>query len=79
MQGWAEGLGPTSPIVKEEKLYGRGSADDGYALYAIIACIKACQLQGLYHPRCVITIEGSEESGSQDYPHYFNQLKSRIG
>lgn len=75
MEGWSEGLGPITPVVKDNRLYGRGGADDGYAIYAIIACIKLLQEQGLPHPRCVITIEGNEESGSEDYPFYFDLYK----
>ena len=38
--GWKEGTGPTSPVVVEDKLYGRGCSDDGYALYSSILAIK---------------------------------------
>ena len=31
MTGWDEGLGPWQPVIKDDKLYGRGGADDGYA------------------------------------------------
>lgn len=31
MTGWSEGLGPWIPVLKGDKLYGRGGADDGYA------------------------------------------------
>ena len=33
MDGWDDGLDPWSPVMKDEKLYGRGAADDGYALF----------------------------------------------
>ena len=39
MDGWDEGMGPWSPVLKEEKLYGRGGADDGYALFASL-CVS---------------------------------------
>ena len=29
MTGWNEGLGPWTPVLRGDKLYGRGSADDG--------------------------------------------------
>ena len=36
MEGWDKDLGPWKPIIKDDKLYGRGGADDGYALFASI-------------------------------------------
>ena len=41
MDGWDEDLGPWSPVLKEEKLYGRGGADDGYALFASLCALNA--------------------------------------
>lgn len=79
MSGWQEGLGPWTPIIKDERLYGRGSADDGYAAYASITAIRALQAQSLPHARCILIIEACEESGSYDLPHYIDNLKDRIG
>ena len=73
--GWDEGKGPTIPVVENERLYGRGSADDGYALYACLLSIKSIQDQGLPHPRIIILIEGAEESGSPDMKEYLKYLK----
>jgi acetylornithine deacetylase/succinyl-diaminopimelate desuccinylase-like protein len=77
--GWAEGLGPCTPVIKNGLLYGRGGADDGYAIYSSIVAIKAIQSQGGKHGRVVIIIEGSEESGSPHLIPYIEQLKDRIG
>ena len=60
--GWLPGLGPTIPKVDGDKLYGRGGADDGYSIFAAITAIKICKDQGLPIPRCVVMIEGDEES-----------------
>ncbi len=79
MTGWREDLGPWTPVMEDEKLYGRGGADDGYAVFASLTAVAALQAQGLPHARCVILIECSEESGSPDLPDYVAALKTRIG
>jgi acetylornithine deacetylase/succinyl-diaminopimelate desuccinylase-like protein len=79
MHGWKEGLGPWRPVVRNDRLYGRGGADDGYAAFAAVAAIAAVQRQRLRLGRCVIIIEASEESGSPDLPHYIETLRDRIG
>ena len=77
--GWREGLGPWAPVLQDGRLYGRGGADDGYALPSALVAIEALQRQGIPHPRCLILIEGCEESGSPDLPYYIEALASRIG
>ena len=79
MEGWKEDLGPWKPVIKDKKLYGRGGADDGYALFASIASINALKEQKIDHPRILILIEFSEESGSPDLPHYMNLCSEVIG
>ncbi len=79
MSGWREDLGPYKPVIEHGRLYGRGSADDGYALYAALAAIHAIDAQRTPRPRCVGLIETSEESGSPDLPAYLDALKSRLG
>lgn len=79
MSGWREGLSPIKPVIEDDKLYGRGSVDDGYSIFAAVLAVKACQELGFSHPRCVITIEGDEESDSKDLPYYYDTLKERIG
>jgi len=79
MLGWADGTGPWQPLLKDDKLYGRGGADDGYALFASIAALLALKQQGIAHGRAVIVIEASEESGSPDLPYYMDHLAARIG
>ena len=41
MTGWSEGLGPWEPVIQGDKLYGRGGADDGYAIYASVTALLA--------------------------------------
>jgi acetylornithine deacetylase/succinyl-diaminopimelate desuccinylase-like protein len=77
--GWAPGLGPWTPVVRDGRLYGRGGADDGYALFGCLSAIAALQEQHLPNARCVILVEGCEESGSTDLPYYIDHLAERIG
>ena len=79
MIGWSEGLGPWTPVLKGDRLYGRGGADDGYAIFGAISALLALHEQGIAHARCVILIEACEESGSVDLPYYVNELAPRIG
>jgi acetylornithine deacetylase/succinyl-diaminopimelate desuccinylase-like protein len=79
MTGWDEGLGPWTPVLRGDRLYGRGGADDGYAIFGSLAAIQALQEQGTPHARCVILIEACEESGSYDLPAYVDHLADRIG
>jgi acetylornithine deacetylase/succinyl-diaminopimelate desuccinylase-like protein len=79
MTGWREGLGPWNPVLEGDKLYGRGGADDGYAVFAALTAINALKDQRLPHARCVVIIEACEESGSYDLPYYIEALADRIG
>jgi acetylornithine deacetylase/succinyl-diaminopimelate desuccinylase-like protein len=79
MTGWAEGLGPWTPVIRDNRLYGRGGADDGYALFGALGAIMGLREQGVEHARCVILIEACEESGSYDLPFYVDHLADRIG
>ncbi len=74
MTGWDADLGPWIPVLKGDRLYGRGGADDGYALFGSLAAIQALQRQGVPHARCVLLIEACEESGSYDLPAYVDHL-----
>ena len=79
MTGWSEHLGPWKPVIEGDKLYGRGGADDGYAIFGSLAAIMALQEQKIPHSRCVVMIEACEESGSYDLPYYVDHLADRIG
>eukprot|EP00004_Rigifila_ramosa_P004578 TRINITY_DN15068_c0_g1_i2.p1 TRINITY_DN15068_c0_g1~~TRINITY_DN15068_c0_g1_i2.p1 ORF type:complete len:379 (-),score=95.14 TRINITY_DN15068_c0_g1_i2:146-1282(-) len=76
---WDEGLHPYKPVYRDGKLYGRGSADDGYAIFSAITAIKALKAQNTTHSRIVILIEASEESSSPDLQFYVERLRSQIG
>ena len=77
--GWEAGLSPWEPVLRDGRLYGRGGADDGYALFGSLTAIAALQAEGVPHGRCVVLIEGCEESGSYDLPFYVEALAGRIG
>ena len=77
--GWEPGLSPWEPTLRDGRLYGRGGADDGYALFGSLTAIAALQAEGIPHNRCVLLIEGCEESGSFDLPYYVEALQKRIG
>lgn len=84
-----------TPVIRDGKLYGRGGADDGYAVsynkaiivislialyvFAAITTIQTLKEQNIPHDRYVVIIEASEESGSPDLPAYIDHLKERIG
>ncbi|MBI5278980.1 MAG: M20 family metallopeptidase [Burkholderiales bacterium] len=77
--GWRNDLGPWTPKYEDGKLYGRGGADDGYAVYASIAAVQALKANGGTHPRIVGMIETCEESGSYDLLPYVDALRGRLG
>ena len=77
--GWLPGLGPWDPVLREGKLYGRGSADDGYAVFSSLTAIAALKAQRIPLARCVLLIEASEESGSIDLPAHLQALGGAIG
>ena len=74
MDGWREGLGPWTPVIEGDRLYGRGGADDGYSAFASMLAIELAQRHGLPHARCLVLIEASEESGSPDLPFHLEML-----
>jgi acetylornithine deacetylase/succinyl-diaminopimelate desuccinylase-like protein len=79
MTGWADGTGPWIPVLKGDKLFGRGGADDGYAMFGALSAILALHDQKIPHARCIVLIEACEESGSYDLPYYVDHLAGRIG
>ena len=78
MEGWVAGRSAWSPRLEGERLYGRGGADDGYSMFSAILAVLALHDQGLPYPRCMIIIEASEESSSEDLPFYIDHLAPRL-
>src|SRR6202140_4044896 len=79
MVGWEAGLGPWTPVLRDGRLFGRGGADDGYAIFAAVSAIRAVKQQNAPHSRIVVIIECCEESGSVDLPTYIDLLSEKIG
>jgi acetylornithine deacetylase/succinyl-diaminopimelate desuccinylase-like protein len=79
MVGWRSGLGPWTPVIEDDRLYGRGGADDGYAVFAALAALLALRAQGRAHARVAGLIECCEESGSYDLPAYLEAIAPRLG
>ena len=77
MEGWREGLGPWTPVIEGDRLYGRGGADDGYAVFASLTAIEGVRAAGGSHTRCIVLIEASEESGSPDLPAHVDAQLTR--
>jgi len=77
--GWRDGLGPWEPVQDGDRLYGRGSADDGYSTFSALAALEAVRAAGGSHRRCIVLIEASEESGSPDLPAHLEALGDRLG
>ena len=44
--------------------------------FAAVTAVKALKEQGQMHARCIILIEGCEESGSPDLPFYLEALQT---
>jgi acetylornithine deacetylase/succinyl-diaminopimelate desuccinylase-like protein len=79
MTGWRDGLGPWTPVLEGDRLYGRGGADDGYSVFAALTAIEALREAGGRHARLVVLVEASEESGSPDLPAHLEALGDRLG
>jgi acetylornithine deacetylase/succinyl-diaminopimelate desuccinylase-like protein len=77
--GWLPGLGPWEPVIRDGRLYGRGAADDGYAVFSSLTAIAALKAQQIRLPRCVVLIEACEESGSVDLPAHLATLGDSLG
>jgi len=76
---WSEGLDPYTPVRRGNRLFARGVADDGYSTFAALLAIEALEREGIPHPRCVVLIEASEESGSPDLEAYLDYLRPKLG
>lgn len=76
---WSEGLDAFQPVRRGDRLFARGVADDGYAVFSAVLALEALEAEDTPHGRCVVVIEASEESGSPDLEAYLDHLASHLG
>ncbi len=76
---WYNDTDPFEAVERDDHIFGRGVADDGYAMFAAIAGVSAALEEGLETPRCVVLIESSEESGSPDLDSHLDVLLPKLG
>ncbi len=76
---WREGLDPFVAVREGDRLYGRGTADDGYAIFAALGALEALAASDTPHGRCFVLIESSEESGSSHLGPYLDEVAARAG
>lgn len=74
-EGW-EVTEPFKPVVKDGKLYGRGTADDKGPAVAALYAMRAVKELGIPLKKNVRLILGTdEECGSSDIDHYYSVEK----
>ena len=76
---WSEGLAAFRPVRREDRVYARGIADDGYSTFSALLAIEAMERDNIPHSRCVVLIEASEESGSPDLEAHLDALAEHLG
>lgn len=76
---WSDGLGPFAPVRRDDRIYARGVADDGYSIFAALLALEQLEREGVPHARCVVLIEASEESGSPDLAAHLENLTDTLG
>lgn len=59
---WSEGLNPFKGVMKGNRLYGRGAADDGYAPFFTLYMLRAMQEANFSYENLIFIFETNEES-----------------
>lgn len=76
---WSPGLSATNPVLKNGKLFGRGTNDDGYNSFLIITALRYLSEHNLKYPKITILLETGEESGDEEIKRYLDELHQSIG
>ncbi|MFN8016340.1 MAG: M20/M25/M40 family metallo-hydrolase [Acidimicrobiia bacterium] len=76
MTGWDENIDPFKATYVGDKVYGRGSADDGYAIFTAVLSANYLIENNIPHSRILILIEASEESGSPHLQEHIDYLEN---
>ncbi len=76
---WRPGLHPFRAVREGDRLYGRGTADDGYALFAALCALEDLVAAGTPFGPVTVLIEASEESGSPDLAAHLEDLAPDLG
>jgi acetylornithine deacetylase/succinyl-diaminopimelate desuccinylase-like protein len=78
-EGWSEGLSATNPVVRDGKVYGRGTNDDCYEGFLVVAAVKYLEEHNIPHPKVIMLMETGEESGDDEIQKYLHKLRPTIG
>ncbi|MGP1353694.1 MAG: hypothetical protein ACTS1Z_10250 [Parasphingopyxis sp.] len=76
---WSHGLSGYEPILRDDKLYGRGSVDGGFAPHCYITAIATLSKLDIARPRCVLFLETTQKSASIYLPRYLPELAAIAG
>ena len=75
--GWNR-FQPDHPGVSDGYLYGRGTANGLYAIFVILALIKACEENNKSRPNIAVLIESSYETNSKDLMANLNKASTYL-
>jgi acetylornithine deacetylase/succinyl-diaminopimelate desuccinylase-like protein len=72
---------PFTPYLdaKQQRLYARGSTDDGFAMFFAIAAVMALNDKGVPYPSINLLVDFDEEGGSENLPIYIAKFSDIIG
>ncbi len=70
---------PFEPVIRDEKIYARGSCDDKGQLYMHVKAIESMLASGQLPCNVKVMFEGEEEVGSVNLGHFLKTHKDRLG
>lgn len=70
---------PFEPVIKDDKIYARGSCDDKGQLYMHVKAIESMLASGQLACNVKVMFEGEEEVGSVNLGHFLESHKERLG